>query len=118
MSGRLLPMTRAELENLAIKRDFDPAQMAESQGISLRELERYFAGNLGTTPLDFARELQCRLAKEHLRDGKLSNKEIAKKVKFADEFRFCHVFKKYCGVSPKVFAAQSRRDGGSNPPKQ
>src|SRR5216684_2471909 len=115
MSGRLLPMTKAELEKIAMDRDFDPAQMAEFLGISLRALERYFASNLGTTPLDFARELQCRLAKELLR-GRSSNKEIAEKLKFADKFRFCRVFKKYCGVSPRIFAAQCRRDGGSNPP--
>jgi AraC-like DNA-binding protein len=96
MSGRLLPMTKEELEKIAVDNGFDPAEMAKALFISLREMERHFARHLGST----------------------SNKEIAAKLKFADESRFCHVFKKYCEISPQTFATQCRREGGIVAPAQ
>jgi AraC-like DNA-binding protein len=102
MSGRRMPTTRAELERIAIESKFDLGRMAKSYLVTVRTLERHFALHLKTTPREFVRELQCRLAKPLLAAG-IQNKDIAGVLKFADESHFCHVFKKVCQISPKKF---------------
>ena len=101
MNARLLCIK--DWEALARRADFQPARMAGLCLVSLRQLERFFAGHFHKTPQRWILELKCRLAQELIAQG-YTTKAAAAKLEFADESHFCHRFKKCCGVSPRTSA--------------
>jgi len=100
--SKLLAENR-EWETLARMADFQPARMAALCSISLRHLERLCSARFQKTPSQWARELQCRLARELISCG-YSTKAVAAELKFANESHFCREFKKVYGASSKVFS--------------
>jgi len=90
-------------EALAIDAGYEPATMAALCPISLRQLERFFKLNLGTSPRAWALELQCRRARGLIEHG-YSNKAVVIELNFADESHLCHAFKKMYGCPPQTFA--------------
>jgi AraC-like DNA-binding protein len=94
-------------DQLASNAGYDPANIAALAPVSLRQLERYFIGKFGKTPRAWARELQCRRARELIERG-YSNKATAVALRFTNEAEFCRVFKKIYGCSPQHFGPSYR----------
>ena len=90
-------------ETLAKDAGYDVTTMAAICPISLRQLERFFKLHFGTNPRSWAMELQCRHARELIKQG-YSNKAVVAELHFADESHLCHVFKKAYGCPPQTFA--------------
>jgi AraC-like DNA-binding protein len=64
---------------------------------------RKFKEETGRTPYDYMLIKKIELAKKILTLTDFSIKEIAEKLKFADQYYFSGIFKKKVGVSPKKF---------------
>ena len=77
--------------------------MASLCCVSLRQLERFCKQYLHTTPSDWLRQLQCRLAKQLISEG-FSSKATAAELKFSNESHFCREFKKIFSTSPQTFS--------------
>lgn len=101
MKPRLLCIK--DWERLARQAEFEPGKMAALSLISVRQLERFFADHFHQTPREWAKALQCRLARSLIATG-YSTKAAAAELKFADESHFCHEFKRVYGVCPQTFA--------------
>lgn len=102
----------ADWEQLAREAKFQPSAIAALCPISLRQLERFFAARFNKTPRSWAKELQCRLARQLIAEG-WSNKAVAGEFGFASESHFCHEFKRVYGVPPQTFAPVYRGDNGA-----
>jgi len=90
-------------EKLAEHAEFDPGKMADLCLISLRQLERIFAGQFHKTPERWIVELKCRLAERLIAQG-YSTKAAAAELKFASQCHFCRQFKKLRGACPQAFS--------------
>lgn len=101
MAGRLMRI--ANWEQIAEEAHFLPSRMAAICPVSLRQMERFFVEHFGKTPTAWILELRCSRAKALIAQG-YSTKAAAAELKFADESHFCHVFKRFYGVSPQTIA--------------
>jgi len=97
MSARLLRIQNWEKVALAGK--FQPEAMAALCLISLRTLERFFASDFKTTPVDWARRLRCRMARQLIEEG-WKNTAVVRELFFGNESHLCHEFHRFYGVSP------------------
>ena len=88
---------------LARRAEFRPAAMAAFCGVSLRQLERYFAFRYGVSPGRWVRDLRCTLARDYISRG-WSDKAVVSELNFADTAHLCHEFKRVYGSSPQTFA--------------
>ena len=64
---------------------------------------RRFKEETGRTPYDYLLSGKIELAKKILSLTDFSIKEVAEKLKFADQYYFSGIFKKKAGISPKAF---------------
>jgi LacI family transcriptional regulator len=71
--------------------------------LSLSELERRFHHYLGRTPKAELLRVQIEQAKRLLRDTKLSQRIIARRVGFSSEAYFSYVFHRQCGIRPRAY---------------
>jgi len=75
----------------------------------------YFSGEFarayGLTPMEYLRERRLRRARELLRTGSLSIKEIACLVGIGDQYYFSKVFSARNGLSPSKYRQLSNPDG-------
>ncbi len=94
---------RRDWEKIANQAGFQPRHMASICRISLRQLERDFEQELGKTPIEWSRELRCRLAVKLIAEG-YTNKAVVTELKFASPSHLCHEFKKVYGDSPRRVA--------------
>lgn len=93
------------------------------EDLSLKSLAQHFRGNaayigqifkrdIGRSFSDYLKEIRIEKAKELLKKGNSSAKEISAKVGFQNTTYFCAVFKKETGVSPaeykKIFGENAR----------
>ena len=90
-------------EKLAKEAKFHPATMAALCPISLRQLERFFIERFKQTPLEWARQLRCRLACQLITQG-WSNKAVVAELGFANESHLCHEFRRFYAAPPQTFA--------------
>jgi len=90
-------------ESLAQKAESRPATMAAYCGVTLRQLERFFARRFRTTPGHWTRELRCRLARDYIRLG-WSDKAVVAELKFANSAHLCHEFQRFYHAPPQSFA--------------
>ena len=93
---------KRDWERLARQARFKPAQVARLCSISERQLQRIIRKHFHSTPRQWLRQLQCRLAKELVAQG-YSTKAAAAETNFATEAHFCREFKKVFGASPQAF---------------
>ena len=77
--------------------------MAARCGVSLRQLERYFAFRFGVSPRCWTRDFRCRLARDYISRG-WSDKAVVVELGFADTAHLCHEFKRLYRSSPQTFA--------------
>ena len=80
-----------------------PSDLAENLNISLRMMQRKFKEELDTSPGNFIQMVKLERAAELLSSSEESIKEIAFHVGFTDPNYFSKVFKKFFGLSPKVY---------------
>ena len=92
-----------EWERVAKEADFKPRNMAVLCAVSERHLQRIFRKYFHSTPSNWLRKLQCRLAKDLIMRG-YSSKAAAAEVKFATDAHFCREFKKAFGAPPQNFS--------------
>ncbi len=107
MSARLLRIQ--SWEKVALAGKFQPEAMAALCLISLRTLERFFASDFKTTPVDWARRLRCRMARQ-LIDAGWKNTAVVRELFFGNESHLCHEFHRFYGVSPQTFAPVYREN--------
>src|SRR5215467_3414420 len=90
-------------EKLAKAANFRPAVMAALCPVSLRQMERFFVQHFNQTPLEWARQLRCRCARQLIMEG-WANKAVVAELRFANESHLCHEFQRFYAVSPQSFA--------------
>lgn len=74
--------------------------LAESVGFSKYYISRLFKQHMGVTIIDYLIKVRLDKAKELLRDGEYSIKQISFMVGYSDPNYFTWSFKKYLGMSP------------------
>ena len=78
-------------------------ELAEISGISQYHFCRLFKQSMGVAPYQYVLQQRMEKAKELLQQRKYAIAEIALLVGFADQSRFTRHFRKYVGVTPKMF---------------
>lgn len=76
------------------------AALAEHAGVSQRQLNRWFAGDLGTTPLRWLTEQRIRLAQELLESSELSVERIGRRVGYGSATQLRQHFRRLVGSTP------------------
>lgn len=66
-------------------------------------LNRLFKRQMGITIFQYLNVLRINKAKEMLINGNLKSSDIAVAVGLGDEYRFCKVFKKMVGITPRKY---------------
>ncbi len=88
--------------------------VASTVGVTPEHLIRLFTGRFGITPMHYYRRLKLEAAGSMLLNSRLSVKEIAWELGFANPFHFSRSFKEFAGVSPREYRSDYYR---SNPVK-
>ncbi|MED2082388.1 AraC family transcriptional regulator [Brevibacillus formosus] len=84
--------------------------LSRVSNISLSQLVRLFKKHTGVTPHQYLIQLRIERAKQLIRCGNLSGKEIAVHAGFSDQAHFTKLFKRMTGMSPLQYASHSRND--------
>jgi AraC family transcriptional regulator len=79
------------------------AELARECELSRVHLSRAFRRSVGMTPYQWLMERRIEVAKEKLRDSRLSLADVAKECGFWDESHFTHHFARIVGVSPSAW---------------
>ena len=79
------------------------ADVAEALNISPSYLTRIFNHKLSISPMKYINEVKVASAKELLRTGNLTIKEIAARLHFSDPLYFSRVFSQTEGLSPREY---------------
>ena len=87
---------------LAIRASYEPGRLADIAGISLRQLERYFARDFTATPKAWLREQRMQAACRLL-DDTHSVKNAAYTLGFRHPSHFCREFKQRYAMTPSQF---------------
>lgn len=77
--------------------------ISEQLGMNFDYLNRLFKRQLGITIFQYLNVLRINKAKEMLINGGLKSSDIAAAVGFSDEYRFCKVFRKVVGITPRRY---------------
>ena len=105
-------MAKATLEEwgvLAVAAHYNAGELAKLCGLSVRQLERHFHGNLGRTPQDWLNEQRIKAAQHQLLLGQ-SVKRVALELGFKQVSHFCRQFKSFNNLTPSQFARQSQTE--------
>jgi AraC-like DNA-binding protein len=89
-------------KSLAVQASYEPGRLAEMAGISLRQLERYFAKDFTATPKAWLREQRMQFACKLLGEAS-SVKAAAYILCFRNPSHFCKQFKRRYGMTPSQF---------------
>ena len=84
------------------------AHLADAAGISLRQLERAFSGQLGRGVHEHYLDLRLNRSRQLLRETSLSVLEVALACGFASASQFARAFRRAYGVSPREALARDR----------
>lgn len=99
--------------NAHYRKDISILRLAELFSLSKAHLYRLFKGRHGITPQEYILRLRVQTAREQLLSTEATVKDIAYAVGFTDEFHFSRTFKKYTGMSPRLY-----RTNNSSPMRQ
>lgn len=83
--------------------DLSLEQLAQLVNLSPFYLSKCFKEEFGISYVDYMTQCRIHRAKEYIRQGGLSFKEIAYSVGYHDPNYFSRVFKKVCGLSPSQY---------------
>lgn len=78
----------------------DVTTLAQHAGVSPRQLNRWFLGDLGTTPLRWLTEQRIRLAQELLERSDLSVERIGRRVGYGSATQLRQHFRRLVGSTP------------------
>jgi two-component system response regulator YesN len=81
--------------------------VAAEVGLSPQYLSKVFKKKYGSTFIEYLTNKRLNYAKELLRKGNMSIKEISKLIGYEDPNYFCKVFKKETGTSPKNYRTKA-----------
>jgi AraC-like DNA-binding protein len=104
--GAMVPPEVAKLKSWLDSRIGSRADMTELSDSIYRSpshMTRIFKRSFGVTPYEYLIRRRLETAKSMLLNTTISIKEIAYRLKFADEHYFSNVFHKRTGVSPSRF---------------
>lgn len=106
-----LPDYLLQAKNTIDRSEFEKINLNEvckKVNISKPQLIRSFKEYYNTTPYNYILDMKIQSAKILLMSTNLSVKEIAYKLKFADEYYFSNRFKQKVGLSPKQYKNANR----------
>ena len=86
-------------------------ELAESHFVSTFHLSRTFSQEFGVSITDMLSVIRMERARDLLRNGKLSVKEVARQVGFIDANYFTKAFRRLTGFSPSEFQLIDYRVG-------
>ena len=98
---------RSLIEQSAEKR-IQLGKLSRDLHISVREIQRIFKADSGTSPLSYHRKLRIKRAELLLRHSMLTVSQIASRLGYNSAFHFSNAFKKEVGLSPTEFARSTR----------
>ncbi len=98
LNRHLIAATKVMAENMETK--LSRHDIADAAGVSVRQLERLFQKYLGTSPLQFYKDMRLRKARQLLRESGLSITEIAIRTGHISPSHFAHSYRKHYGVKP------------------
>jgi transcriptional regulator GlxA family with amidase domain len=75
-------------------------EVARACGLSVSYFSRAFRRSVGVTPHNWLLTLRVEVAKQKLREGRLSLRDVALACGFADQSHLTQVFTRLVGVSP------------------
>ena len=89
-------------------RDLTVAQMAATMHMGKETFAKLFPAATGESPKDFFNQMRAGFAARELENPAYTVAEIAEKYGFSSPFYFSRFFKRYLGVSPKLYQKNSR----------
>lgn len=84
-------------------KEFDYNAFARANGYSPNYFRKIFKDAMHVTPWEYVKQVRLRKARQLLREGILSVREVAAGVGFEDTFYFSKFFKKEVGCSPSAY---------------
>ncbi|UKS30997.1 AraC family transcriptional regulator [Paenibacillus sp. HWE-109] len=78
-------------------------QLAEMSGMSPKYFYAFFKAQMGVTPQNYMTRLKLNRAREYLYEGKLTVKQIAYQLGFADPYTFSKIFKRFHKIAPSKY---------------
>lgn len=105
------PLLSGAFQRIHTERGGPPSgsQLAKTAGLSRSGFIERFRRQVGRAPKEYALEWRMAVAKTLLRQGGMTNSEIAEKIGYVSASTFGMAFARYEGISPGAFA---RRAGG------
>lgn len=82
------------------KEEITLEKLAQDQFISPTYLSKIFKEATGASPINYLIDIRLKRAKEMLKNGKLTIKEVALAVGYQDAYHFSKSFKKQYGIAP------------------
>jgi len=112
LSGRPQPWLRSaeELLRTRICDRIGLTELADAVGVHPSHLARAFRARHGVSVGEYGRCLRLMLAARELASGDTTVATIAMQTGFADQSHFTRVFKRYVGVTPARYRAETQRD--------
>lgn len=105
------PLLSGAFQRIHTERGGPPSgsQLAKTAGLSRSGFIERFRRQVGRSPKEYALEWRMAVAKTLLRQGGMTNSEIAEKIGYVSASTFGMAFVRHEGISPGAFA---RRAGG------
>ncbi|WP_411839035.1 cupin domain-containing protein [Paracoccus sp. ME4] len=88
--------------------DVSVAALSRAAGLSRSGLFARFAREVGCTPAQYLTDWRMALARTLLREGRLTNDQIALRIGYGSASAFGMAFQRHAGVAPRAFASDAR----------
>lgn len=93
-----------------LRRDLSTADIAAFMNLSEKQVSRIVFASEGYSTKRLITEVKMEKAKELLREGRLSMREIAEELGYANVSYFNNVFKRHEGLTPGIFRAKTANE--------